>query len=360
VHAFERGRDRGRHRMRALSTAAVALTMLSAGVQVGSASDAAARCQRAKLAAVSTAVRRMMACHAKAAAAGVALPQTNCTTDLSAPFAVSESLLRGCLTVGDAHDVEAVVRDGVTSIVTGLRPRSGSSVCAAEKISAAAVYATALLDEAAQFREDRKPASYSHLLDSSEARLRASYARAETAGRCVTTRDTGAAQDLSSDLIGDAIAQLWPLRAVGVAFSKPPELHLNGTLFILGNARTLSFDNFHGRYTHGGTVPAGGADLVVAIDHVAAGASLTDLVAANYAGGSDATSVVVVARHAGTCVDDHTVFPGGGSSLRRFVYFKDGPRLFKIGVEYLTGDPTAEAFARRALTQVLDTFELLR
>jgi hypothetical protein len=301
-----------------------------------------------------------MTCKANAAAAGASLPSAQCTTSLSTAFAVSESR-GGCRKRGDADDIAAVVRGAVSAIVTAVGTDLDASGCAAKKLSAATAYVTTLLDEAARFREQHKPESYRDRLDASAARLRTSYAQTEAAGGCATVGDAALVRGLCDDLVGDVIERVWPVDVLGFAFSKPPDLHLNGSLFILRNGRALSFDDFHGTYVHGGMLPPGGVALTVSTEDVVPGASLTDLVAADYADhGFDATTVVVVAGHPATRVDDHTKFPGGTSEARCNVYFKDGRRLYRIGVEYPGGDSTAEASAHAALTQVLGTFEIVQ
>lgn len=140
---------------------------------------------------------------------------------------------------------------------------------------------------------------------------------------------------------GDVLEALWPLSASGVAVNRPTGWHLEALRFVLGGA--VWFNNFGGAYLRGGFVPDGGADFAIAsfplqpdsLDHIIRADIAPDPIVS-------LTTITVDGLAAKKATYRHAFT--GASQTFVIVYVPKGNRLYKLSLNYNTGDPNEANF----------------
>ena len=152
-------------------------------------------CETSKLLAAGKAVRRLVACQARATAKGTAATPS-CTSDGNAFLARSFEKAEGgsgCITVGDEPDIQNALGAFATDVLTyNLRPTSVPSSCSGAKLKAAADLTYRLLLAYARNKIRPAPAVLQTGISGAEARFADAFARAENKGDCQTLGDASA------------------------------------------------------------------------------------------------------------------------------------------------------------------------
>lgn len=164
-------------------------------------------CTGTKLKATGKAVSASVGCHARAAKQGGGIDPAcpvKAAARLADAFARAEAR-GGCVTVGDADDIDVLLDSSVAAFVAALRPATTRSRCAAAKLAATGKKVKTKLGCQAR-AAGRGPAC----LTQAEAHFAAAFAKAERRPPCLTTGDAADVEELVDDLVDDVVVALPP------------------------------------------------------------------------------------------------------------------------------------------------------
>ncbi len=326
------------------------LTLLSliaaSAIAQGTASaaiDRASHCQGKKLKAVGVAARDLLRCHTQAVLTGSAVSGvcvTHAEERLASAFAWADAK-GGCLTVGDALQVQSGLGAGVAGIATMLRPDTSASVCTSNKFFSAARAAARLLKAFAKERKKSNEGRFSHATADFRQNLQETFAAVENASSdCRTLGDGRAVAERVLALAGDATLRLWPLARSGLTVSPPSGFSPDGILFALSNGNVLQFRN----YGQSQMTPRGGADMTISRFPLPGG-PLSEYVERESQGRQLlSTSSVTVGGHTATRVSYRDDYDAGISFKTTIVYVARGSSLHRFELAHGWGESAEGSF----------------
>lgn len=219
-------------------------------------------CQAAKMKAVAKRTTSVFACEARAAAAGDPVePGCIATTDDKywGSFAKVEAR-GGCLTFGDAAPMAARIAAFERQMALALHPARRAPVCSAVKLKAAARYVAALLIMHADRRKAAKSTSLIRSSEEAVGELDQTLGTVERDASCRKTGERDGIVERSESFVAAAVEALWPLSALGVSLGVPAGWQIDPADLADGR---ITLTNFGARYGQGGSIPTGGADIVM-------------------------------------------------------------------------------------------------
>jgi hypothetical protein len=234
-----------------------------------------------------------------------------------------------------------VVETASADVAAVLRQGAGASSCASKKLAAVGVESGYELKLYGKQLRSPNPDRAGKGVGRAVGRLEDVFARTEAAGGCATVGDLRAVRVIVRNETGDVLEALWPLSATGVALNRPQGWHLDALRVVLGG--TVWFNNFGGAYLRGGFVPDGGADFGIAsfplqpdsLDHIIRADIAPDPIIS-------LTEIVVDGLPGKRATYRHSF--AGESQTFVIVYVPKGNRLYKLSLNYNTGDPNAADF----------------
>jgi hypothetical protein len=179
----------------------------------------AASCPAAKVGAGGKFARRILACSAVAARKGTSVDggcTGKATEKCTAGFAKAETT-PGCLTAGDATDVENALDALVISSTVGtLRPTQAPSGCAASKFAAAGRYVAAVAAAEGRNAEKPDPVRLADARARALVQIEARFTTADGGKDCITAGDAGTVASALDGVVRVILGKIWPVCGDGI------------------------------------------------------------------------------------------------------------------------------------------------
>ncbi len=193
------------------ASAIILLALVIAVPTVGHGADPGQTCSKAKLGATAKKIADKLKCHATAASKAVVVSPTCLTkaeTKFSSAFTKAEAK-GGCVTIGDAAAVEALVDDCVDAVRTALGTSMQKNPCLKGKLNAAGKKASSKLKCSAK-AVTKGQAADPTCLTKAETKFDQAFAKLDAKGGCVTTADAAAVEMIVDSDCVDAIVPVLP------------------------------------------------------------------------------------------------------------------------------------------------------